>query len=136
MMLSMSLVQENYPWTRTMSGDLTDKMSLRILKTFKTLAYASHKKKSPETSDLVGVSGRNAGRDQRLSQRLNICLVVSRLIAAIDVVSGMPFGQERTQFCELPQPSMPLSSSMSASRRSCAFISPVGCALNRRTCEI
>ncbi len=59
------------------------------------------------------------------SHFLNKCFVVSLLIAAMDVVSGMPFGQERTQFCELPQPSMP-PSSISASRRSAAFISPVG----------
>ena len=60
---------------------------------------------------------------------------LSLFIAAIEVVSGMPFGQACTQFCELPQPSMP-PSSISASRRSSLFISPVGWALNRRTCEI
>jgi len=60
-----------------------------------------------------------------LSHFLNICFVVSLLIAAIDVVSGMPFGQARTQFCELPQPSMP-PSSISVSSRSSLFISPVG----------
>ncbi len=53
----------------------------------------------------------------RLNHFLNKCFVVSLFIAAIEVVSGMPFGQERTQFCELPQPSMP-PSSISASRRS------------------
>ena len=44
------------------------------------------------------------------SHFLNKCFVVSSFIAAIEVVSGMPFGQERTQFCEFPQPSMPPSS--------------------------
>src|SRR5690606_6357181 len=53
----------------------------------------------------------------------------------MDVVSGMPFGQERTQFCELPHPSMP-PSAMRASSRSWACIAPVGWALNSRTWEI
>ncbi len=49
MMLSMSLVQENYPWTRTMSGDLTVKMST---------------KRKPGYADLRSrVSGQNAGRN-------------------------------------------------------------------------
>lgn len=61
-------------------------------------------------------------------------MVAARFNAAIDVVSGMPFGQDCTQFCEFPQFANP-PSPMIASRRSALCIAPVGCALNKRTCE-
>src|SRR3954469_24370858 len=61
-------------------------------------------------------------------------MVVSRLRAAIDVVNGIPFGQAWTQFCEFPQLASP-PSPIIVSKRSALFIAPVGCALNKRTCD-
>src|SRR5690606_39656142 len=59
-------------------------------------------------------------------------LVASRFIAAIDVVSGIPFGQTCTQFCEFPHSCSPPSPKR-ASRRSSLFMAPVGWELNSRT---
>src|SRR6202521_217341 len=61
--------------------------------------------------------------------------VVSRYISAIAVVKGINFGHARTQFCALPQSSMP-PSAIRASRRSAAFIAPVGWELNSRAWAI
>lgn len=52
-------------------------------------------------------------------------LVASRFIAAIDVVSGIPFGQDCTQFCEFPHSCNP-PSPRRASSRSSLFMAPVG----------
>ena len=61
-------------------------------------------------------------------------MFVARFIAAMDVVSGIPFGHTSTQFCEFPHPEIPPSSIKAASRSS-LFIAPVGCALYKRTSE-
>src|SRR5699024_11995652 len=55
-------------------------------------------------------------------------------MAAMEVVNGIPFGHTSTQFCELPQPDIP-PSSINPSNLSLLFISPVGCALNKRACD-
>src|SRR5699024_12565 len=62
---------------------------------------------------------------------LNDCTTVALFIAAIEVVSGIPFGQTCTQFCALPHPVIP-PVSINPSKRSLLFISPVGLALNKR----
>src|SRR5690554_5011848 len=64
----------------------------------------------------------------------NICTVVARFNDAIEVVNGIPFGHAATQFCELPQFARP-PSPMIAFKRSSLFIAPVGCVLNKRTCD-
>ena len=50
-------------------------------------------------------------------------------------VRGIPFGQALTQFAAFPQSLTP-PGSMSACRRSEAFIFPVGWLLKSRACEI
>src|SRR5699024_4938545 len=60
---------------------------------------------------------------------------VSLCIEAIEVVNGIPFGQAFTQFCAIPHsdtPPLPIG----ASNLSSLLIRPVGCKLNKRTCEI
>src|SRR5207245_37045 len=76
-------------------------------------------------SDLPSCSTISIFRYQCLSQPKRPSQVVCRLTSAIDSVSGICFGQARTQFCAFPQSCTP-PSSIITSRRSLLFIEPVG----------
>ena len=61
---------------------------------------------------------------------LTFPVVKGELARAMEVVRGISLGQTATQFCELPQRCRP-PGALKASRRSSAFILPVGCELKR-----
>src|SRR6266404_3102622 len=70
-----------------------------------------------------------------LKKSVTACFITSRSTSEIDRVSGMSLGHISTQFCEYPHSWMP-PSPISACKRSCLIIFPVGCMLNSLTCEI
>src|SRR6266436_8248556 len=87
-----------------------------------------------------GTGGHPAGpaprfRSSRKSQSRRPCFADWRAMSAIDEVSGIPFGQASTQLPAFPQSLTPPASIRPCSR-SLAFIAPVGCVLNNRTCEM